>query len=349
MNRTAAANGSAQAVEAQAESGLLERVVEATASARQYTMEELRYMAKAASQSRLFGMEEAQAFVLMQLCEAEGLHPIQALRRYDIIDGKPAMKAAAMQAEFLRRGGRITWVERSAEACEGEFTHPAYQPQPLKIRTTLKELKDRGIATAKDGGLKRNYQQNPRAMLHARVISEGIRAIDPGIVVGLYTPEEASDFDDRPSPRPLPADAPASRVEPVVAKTPAEPTPQPSGTLNFTGKDWVQALINEYEGDWAAFCVKEGKPHRKLVENIWQAINGVVTRWAEDDPREKEFVEVNGVRKKGKVAVRVGQAFESDRHATEEDFRMYLDDKWGETATALGVNLDAEPKEESPA
>jgi hypothetical protein len=94
--------------------------------------------------------------------------------------------------------------------------------------------------------------------------------------------------------------------------------------------------------------VKEGKPHRKLVENIWQAINGVVTRWAEDDPREKEFVEVNGVRKKGKVAVRVGQAFESDRHATEEDFRMYLDDKWSREATALGINLDAQPPEEAP-
>jgi hypothetical protein len=269
------------------------------------------------------------------------------------------MRSDAMQAEFQRHGGRLRWVKSNAEECEAQFWHPVYHPDVFTVRVTLKELVASEVAMQwpkrKEGEpkpthkvLKNTYKQFPRQMLRARVISEGVRAIDPGVVVGIYTPEEVSDFDDRPSPRPQPADAPASRVEPVVAETPAEPTPQPSGTLNFTGKDWVQALINEYEGDWAAFCVKEGKPHRKLVENIWQAINGVVTRWAEDDPREKEFVEVNGVRKKGKVAVRVGQAFESDRHATEEDFRMYLDDKWSREATALGVNLDAQPPEEAP-
>jgi hypothetical protein len=32
-------------------------------------------------------------------------------------------------------------------------------------------------------------------MLRARVISEGIRTVYPGVAVGIYTPEEVNDFD----------------------------------------------------------------------------------------------------------------------------------------------------------
>jgi hypothetical protein len=346
VNRTATANGpAAPAVEMQTEPGLLDRVVEATAAARQYTIEELRYMAKAASQSRLFGMEEAQAFVLMQLCEAEGLHPIQALRRYDIIDGKPAMKAAAMQAEFLRRGGRITWVERSAEVCEGEFTHPAYQPKPLKIRTTLKELKDRGIAIAKDGALKRNYHQNPRAMLHARVISEGVRAIDPGIVVGLYTPEEVSDFDDRPSPRPLPTDAPASHPKSAAA-TPEAPAAQPVPSSDC-GR-WIQTRVDEANAEWSMMCVQAKKPYKKLC-NRFQCVNGIITSWLESDPPRlyPEAVEIDGKRDNAKVADVLKEMWESEeRDIVKFDVNSYLDLKLEEATRAAGINMDAQPPEE---
>lgn len=173
-------------------------------------------------------------------------------------------------------------------------------------------------------------------------------------IVGVAQEDDDGNATQSHAPAARPQRQPAAQARPprpqatAPAPQPAPSAAPPAAPLNFTGKDWIQALINEYEGDWAAFCVKEGKPHTKLVENIWQAINGVVSKWVEDDPREKEFVEVKGVRKKGKVAVRVGQAFECDRHETEEDFRMYLDDKWAREATALGVNLDAEPPEETP-
>jgi hypothetical protein len=35
-------------------------------------------------------------------------------------------------------------------------------------------------------------------MLRARVVSEGIRTVFPGCVVGTYTPEEIQDFDSKP-------------------------------------------------------------------------------------------------------------------------------------------------------
>jgi hypothetical protein len=82
-------------------------VIEAT----RYSVADVQAMAAAAARSQLYGLSEAQAFTLMMIAEAEGLHPIRALQRYHIIDGKPAMRADAMQAEFQRHGGRLRWLE----------------------------------------------------------------------------------------------------------------------------------------------------------------------------------------------------------------------------------------------
>jgi hypothetical protein len=45
---------------------------------------------------------------------------------------------------------------------------------------------------------KQTWKQYPRQMLRARVISEGIRTVYPGVAVGIYTPEEVNDFDAAP-------------------------------------------------------------------------------------------------------------------------------------------------------
>jgi hypothetical protein len=38
-------------------------------------------------------------------------------------------------------------------------------------------------------------------MLRARVVSEGIRATNPAVATGIYTPEEVMDMDDSPATR----------------------------------------------------------------------------------------------------------------------------------------------------
>jgi hypothetical protein len=60
-------------------------------------------------------------------------------------------------------------------------------------------------------------------MLRARVVSEGIRLADPGVVAGLYTPEEVQDFDVKPFPA-QPAQAQQAPVEAEVVP-PSEPQP----------------------------------------------------------------------------------------------------------------------------
>jgi hypothetical protein len=130
---------------------------------------------------------------LMMLCQAEGIHPIMALRRYDIIQGRPALKSDAMLADFQQRGGKVGWDVMSDTEVKATFEAPGLS-KPVTVSWTIEQAKRAGIA-GKD-----NWKNYPRAMLRARVVSEGIRAAMPGIVAGVYTPEEVQDFAMDPQP-----------------------------------------------------------------------------------------------------------------------------------------------------
>ena len=129
---------------------LLDRVVAATRQER-YTIRDVEIMARHAARSRLYGMDESQAFTLMMLADAEGLHPIQAVRRFHVIKGRPSMRADAMQAEFQRHGGCLRWLETTDEACVAEAWHPVKHPEHLTFPVTLKELVDSRVACVWEG------------------------------------------------------------------------------------------------------------------------------------------------------------------------------------------------------
>jgi hypothetical protein len=165
---------------------------------------EIERMAGAVAKSGLFGIKTSeQAMALMLVAQAEGLHPAIAARDYHIIQGRPALKADAMLARFQAAGGRVKWLQMSDTRVAGEFSHP--QGGSVEIDWT--------IEMAKRAGLTKNptWGQYPRAMLRARCVSEGIRSVFPGVVVGAYTPEEIADSDHTPAPIDL---GPAQIVEP---------------------------------------------------------------------------------------------------------------------------------------
>ena len=151
-------------------------------------------MALAVAKSNLFGIKTAeQGVALMLIAQAEGLHPAIAARDYHIIQGRPALKTDAMLARFQQAGGKVQWKTYSDAEVTGTFSHPA--GGELTVSWTLAQAKAIGLA-GKD-----NWKSYPRAMLRARCVSEGIRAVYPGCVVGIYTPEEVEDFkDDAPAP-----------------------------------------------------------------------------------------------------------------------------------------------------
>jgi hypothetical protein len=203
---------------------------------------ELQTMAAAACKSGLFQMPSPEAaLTLMLLCQAEGLHPIQALRQYHIIKGRPAMRADAMQAAFQLAGGKIQWLERSDTKCSAEFSHPAGGTCVVTW----------SIETAKQAGLTGNptWQKFPRAMLSARVVSEGCRAVYPAVVCGLYTPEEIETFDDQPKVKKQARQGAEIVADDIIPVATTENATAPAETPAITLAEKVKAVEPEFVPD----------------------------------------------------------------------------------------------------
>ena len=175
---------------------------------------------KALALSKMFGVDsEMQGTVLALEAMHRNVSIMELASKYHVIKGRLSKRADAMQADFQTDRGRIKWIERTNKACEGIFSHPDYCPEGLSIRFDLEDAKKAGLS----GG---NWAKHPRKMLHARCVSEGVRAVHPAIVVGVYTPEEVADFDDTPADNRPPPDAPrATERRTLPAVTRQEPKP----------------------------------------------------------------------------------------------------------------------------
>jgi hypothetical protein len=173
------------------------------------TVDQIERMAVSVARSGLFGVKTPdQAMALMLIAQAEGLHPAIAARDYHVINGRPALRADAMLARFQAAGGKVEWGEYTDTRVVGKFSHPS--GGSVEIAWTVK--------MAQDAGLTRNptWKSYPRQMLRSRCISEGIRTVFPGVVVGTYTPEEVQDMDPTPAVRQAPPPPAPEPVEVVI-------------------------------------------------------------------------------------------------------------------------------------
>lgn len=247
-----------------------------------YSLDDISQLAQKVATSRLFpGIEnEASAFTLMMLCQSENLHPMQAVRRFHIIKGRPAMRADAIQAEFLHRGGRIRWVETTSERCEAIFLHPALSPEPgLRIVWTMEDAHKAGLPS-----INPNWHKYPRAQLRARVVTEGVRAVDPGVIVGISSDAEVDDFDPIPahldaSPLPLPPimrqatviEAPRPQNENIVLET--------NDTSAYDARPYHALIVDETNllNQWLQEITPDAKPieraqiHRHIAKAAIEA------------------------------------------------------------------------------
>ena len=155
---------------------------------------DIQTMAVAVVKSQLFGMKTVeQATALMLIAQAEGYHPALAARDYHIIQGRPTLKAETMMARFQQQGGKVEWKTLTDEEVTATFSHPS--GGSATITWTIEQAKKANL-TGKD-----NWKNYPRAMLRARVVSEGIRTVFPGVVLGVYTPEEVQDIPNHSQPK----------------------------------------------------------------------------------------------------------------------------------------------------
>jgi len=158
----------------------------APAAVPSYTFDALQKMAASMAKSGMFGFkDEAQALSLLLISQAEGRHPALAARDFHVIQNRPALKADTLLARFQESGGSVKWTEYTDARVCGIFSHP--QGGSLTVDWDTARAKQAKLAD------KDNWKNYPRAMLKARCISEAVRALFPGVAVGIYTPEELQD------------------------------------------------------------------------------------------------------------------------------------------------------------
>lgn len=152
-----------------------------------YPIDTLERMAGAVAKSGLFGMKSPeQALALMLVAQAEGQHPATVTQDYDIIQGRPARKTHSVLARFQQAGGTVQWHELTDTKARATFLHRS--GGSLEIEWTFQMASKAGL-TNKD-----NWKHYPRAMLRARCIAEGIRAVFPAAIGGMLVAEEAQDM-----------------------------------------------------------------------------------------------------------------------------------------------------------
>jgi len=160
---------------------------EQSAPAPRRSFDEIMRMAETIAKSRLFGVTQVdQVVALMLMAEAEGRHVASAMQDYSVIQGKPSLKAEAMLARFQQAGGKVKWTCLTDERVAAIFSHA--QCEPVEIDWDMARAKQAQLANPM-------WKKYPRQMLRARVISEGVRTAYPGVLGGLYAPEEQIDFE----------------------------------------------------------------------------------------------------------------------------------------------------------
>lgn len=122
----------------------------------------------------------AQALAIILAGQELGLPPMQSLRQIHVVEGKPVLSAELMLSLFKRQGGQAKWVESTDDKAVLFLRHPNGDEHTESF--TMQEAQRAGV-TGKD-----NWRKYPKAMLKARCISAGIRAL--GEAAGFYMPEE---------------------------------------------------------------------------------------------------------------------------------------------------------------
>ncbi len=219
-----------------------------------------------------------------------GVPPMQACAHIHIINGKPTMSAELMLCQILKLfpQTRISYPVRSAKECQIKVTRPGNEPSLFSY--TIEE--------AANAGLLRNpvWKSYPRAMLHARAVSEMARSLFPDAISGIsYTPEELGasvsesgdviDIPATPSKDTAPNQAATTAIGTAIQEAPAEPaqvvTPANTiGKFSIENPRHVQFIEQFLAKQNAAGHLKvllarmAGKDYRlSVVESEWARIN----------------------------------------------------------------------------
>jgi hypothetical protein len=222
-----------------------------------HSIPDVERMAIGIAKSGLFGIKTPeQAFALMMIAQAEGRHPAEAARDYDIIQGRPAKKADAMLRDFLSSGGKVQWHTLTDAKADATFSHPS--GGELRIDWDMDRAKKAGL------GGKDMWSKYPRQMLRSRVISEGVRSVCPSATSGMYVPEEVKDFDDKPTMKDVtPVEEPKALINEELESL-KQACRDAAGQGGAALDTWLKAVPKEKKKHLAAF----GAEMRKIATDV---------------------------------------------------------------------------------
>jgi hypothetical protein len=122
-------------------------------------------------------------------------------------------------ALFHRSGGKTKILKHDKESCRIEFSKPGYEPYISEYTHAMAVTE--GLV-GKGGA----WSKMEETMLQWRAVSNGIRAYDPGVVMGIaLTKEEVEDYPEGIAVEAPKGEEPAKKA-PGKAKV-AKPTPEP--------------------------------------------------------------------------------------------------------------------------
>lgn len=172
----------------------------------------LQDMGKTLADSRMLRLKNPQqgaAVLLAAICE--GTTPFQIMREFHIMDdGGMSMKADVMLAKFNAAGGKHQWLKTGDDG-EEALLRLVWSGQDIQVSYTIDDARRANLI--RKGG---NWEKNPGEMLRARATSKGVRMVMPGIVAGIYAPEDFAESD-------MPT-APAASTKKTAAKNTASVT-----------------------------------------------------------------------------------------------------------------------------
>ena len=224
------------------------------------SIEVIERMATIGNKSGLFGVKTAeQAAALMLIAQAEGISPALALRDYHVISGRPTLPADAILARFQQAGGKVRWIKLTEQEAVAVFSHPA--GGDVEINWTMEMARK---AQLLGNG---TWQKYSRAMLRSRCISEGVRTVYPGVVCGVYTPEEIESIDTAPIrvvASSVPESAPVAELEYVTA-------PEVTVQMAIASAETIEALRKTFTSAMRSAQSEEEKAELTALKDARKA------------------------------------------------------------------------------
>ena len=199
-----------------------------------FGMTDLQTMAKALTQSKVNCYTQPQILSLLLISQADGLHPMKGLARYDIIQDKKTgnikieKKSYAMLGEFKDKGGKVRWIERTDKIASAEFI------EPNGIATEFEYTEGEAITAGmldKNGRAPdwSNWTKRKGTMLITKLLKKALRIIDPDSGLGDFGHDSEVEVvrgppqNITPPKEPIPLSTTFDRPDPPVTGMRASP------------------------------------------------------------------------------------------------------------------------------